>query len=73
MMQDALHTVTPTLREVAAWCRVSYATVRAYASGARRPPPATVARFTRGLRRHARQLEKLADRLDREVAKGGGR
>jgi hypothetical protein len=72
MMAEALKVVTPTLREVAVWCRVSYPTIRAYRTGDRRPTPATVTRFAAALRRHARLLGKLADRLERE-AKGGAR
>jgi len=67
MMADALKAVTPTLREVAAWCRVSYPTIRAYRLGSRRPSPTTVRRFAASLRRHARRLIKLADRLEREA------
>lgn len=70
MMSEALKAVTPTLRDVAVWCRVSYPTVRAYRTKARRPTPATVARFAGALRRHARLLVKLADRLDRETERG---
>ena len=72
MMAEALKAATPTLREVAVWCRVSYASIRAYRTGDRRPAPETVTRFAGALRRHARLLVKLADRLDRE-AKGGAR
>lgn len=69
----ALAAVTPTLRDVAEWCGASYAAVRAYRLGDRRPPPEVVARLTAELRRHAARLLQFADRLDREQRKGGGR
>ncbi len=71
MMAKALATVTPTLREVAEWLGVSYGTIRAYRTGARRPTPETMKRFATALRRHATKLTKLADRLDRELARKG--
>ena len=70
-MAKALAAVTPTLREVAGWLRVSYGTVRAYRTGARKPTPETVTRFAAALRRHAGRLQTLADRLEREQARKG--
>jgi hypothetical protein len=70
MVADALAAVTPTLRDVAGWLNVSYGTVRAYRTGARRPGPVTVRRLAAALRRQARTLGKVADRLDRQ-AEGG--
>lgn len=73
MMARALDAVTPTLRDVAGWLGVSYGTIRAYRREARRPAPETIRRFAVTLRRHARLLGTLADRLDRQATEGGAR
>lgn len=73
MMADALKAATPTLRECAAWCGVSYATIRAYRTRARHPTRATATRFAAALRRHARRLLAVADRLERQAQRGGAR
>jgi hypothetical protein len=41
--------------------------VRAYAIGARTPPPGVRRKLARALRDHAKALEKAADTLDREA------
>jgi len=67
MLAVALDLVTPTLRDVAGWLNVSYATIRSYKADARNPSPATVRRFAKALRRHASHLERMADRLERRA------
>lgn len=64
-MRKALAAVTPTLRDVAEWCGVSYATVRAYSTGDRKPTSETELQFAAALRRQAKRLETLAAQLER--------
>ncbi len=68
MLASALDLVTPTLRDVAGWLNVSYATIRSYKADTRTPSPGTVRRFAKALRRHARHLDRMADRLERRAA-----
>lgn len=68
---NALSEVTPTLRDVARWCDASYAAIRAYKLGDRRPPREVIARFAAELRKHADRMHHFADRLDRELKHGG--
>jgi hypothetical protein len=67
VVAEALRTATPTLRDVAGWIKVSYGTIRAYATEARHPGPEGMHRLAVVLRQQARRLDRLADRLDRQA------
>ena len=62
---DALDAVTPTLRDVAAWMGTSYGTARAWRAGDRTPTPDGYRKLVRALRRHAKRIQQIADRLER--------
>jgi hypothetical protein len=66
LIAKALDAVTPNLVDVAEWCKVSHHSIRAYRNGDRRPTPETVTRFVAAIRRHAKELTKLADQLEKE-------
>ena len=67
MIAKALETATPTLRDVADWCGVSYHTVRSWRLCARTAPPTMRLQLARVLRRRAERLEEFADRLERSA------
>ncbi len=68
LVSDALDAATPTLRDVAAWVRTPYATVRAWRAGDRKPSPDATRKLVRALRRHAKLIQRFADRLERSNA-----
>lgn len=70
MIPEALDLATPTQRDFSIWLGVSYASVRSYSSGARSPSPKTVAKLATILRRQARQLDTMANRLERAADAG---
>ena len=67
LVSDALGAATPTLRDVAAWVTTPYATVRAWRAGDRKPSPNATQKLVRALRRHAKRIQRLADRLERST------
>lgn len=67
MLPKLLGVVTVTLKDVAEWLGVSHHTVRAWRLGNRTPDPATHRRLAVALRKHARQLQRFADRLERHA------
>jgi hypothetical protein len=67
MLSTALATATPTLRDWASRIGGNYGTVRAYRLGTRGAPPAVLRTIAAAFRRHARELERYADHLDREA------
>ena len=68
VLPEALAAATPTLRHIAARVGVSYASVRAWRTGARIPRPKGGRRLAAVLRRQAAKLSKLADRVESESA-----
>ncbi len=64
VVRKTLDTATPTLRDMAEWVGATYASVRAWRLGTRHPSPQQVTRLARALRRHARRLDRLADKLE---------
>ena len=68
VLPEALAAATPTLRHIAARVGVSYASVRAWRTGARIPRPKGGRRLAAVLRRQADKLSKLADRVESESA-----
>ncbi len=67
LIPDALATATPTLRDVATWVGTSYALMRAWRLGTRTPTPDRQRKLARALRKHARRLDRLADRLEPSI------
>ncbi len=65
---EALAAATPTLRDVAARVGVSYASARAWRTGARIPRPKGGRRLAVVLRQQADKLNKMADRVESESA-----
>ncbi len=65
---EALAAATPTLRDVAARVGVSYASARAWRTGARIPRPKGGRRLAAALRKQADKLNKMADRVESESA-----
>lgn len=68
VVSEALAAATPTLRDVAARVGVSYASARAWRTGARIPRPRGRRRLAAVLRRQADKLNKMADRVESESA-----
>ena len=68
VLPEALAAATPTLRHIAARVGVSYASVRAWRTGARIPRPKGGRRLATVLRRQADKLNKMADRVESESA-----
>jgi len=64
MISQALDLATPTLRDVARWCGVSYHAVRMYRARERGMPPEVRRRLAKALRAHARRLVAMASRLE---------
>jgi len=67
LIPDALDTATPTLRDIAKWAGASYGLVRAWRLGTRTPTPDRQRKLAQALRKHARRLDKLADRLEPSI------
>ncbi len=67
LIPDALDTATPTLRDIAKWAGPSYALMRAWRLGTRTPTPDRQRKLAEALRRHARRLDELADRLEPSI------
>ncbi len=65
---EALAAATPTLRQIAARVGVSYASARAWRTGARIPRPKGGRRLAAVLRKQADKLNKMADRVESESA-----
>ena len=65
MLQKALDSSTPTLRDLAAQAKVSYHAMRQYRLGARTPSAVTLRRLARVLRRQAKGLERHAAALEK--------
>ncbi len=68
VVPEALAAATPTLRDVAARVGVSYASARAWRTGARMPMPKGGRRLAAVLRKQAEKLNKMADRVESESA-----
>ncbi len=68
VVSEALAAATPTLRDVAARVGVSYASARAWRTGARIPRPKGHRRLAAVLRKQADKLNKMADRVELESA-----
>ncbi len=68
VLPEALAAATPTLRHIAARVGVSYASTRAWRTGARIPRPRGRRRLVAALRRQADKLNKMADRVESESA-----
>ncbi len=68
IISEALVAATPTLRDVAARVGVSYASARAWRTGARIPRPKGHRRLAAVLRRQAEKLNNMADRVESESA-----
>ena len=64
-MRQILETATVNTRTLAQWAGVSYETARSWRIERRSPSREAKRRLAVGLRRHARRLVKLADKLDR--------
>ncbi len=69
MIARVLQKVTPTYHDVAAWAGVSYDSVRAWRAGKRSPSPVAMEKLAKGLRRHAAQLLRFAEQLERRAAR----
>lgn len=68
VLPEALAAATPTLRQIAARVGVSYASARAWRTGARIPRPRGRRRLATVLRKQADKLNKMADRVESESA-----
>ncbi len=68
IISEARGAATPTLRDVAARVGVSYASARAWRTGARIPRPKGHRRLAAVLRRQAEKLNNMADRVESESA-----
>ena len=68
VLPEALAAATPTLRQIAARVGVSYASTRAWRTGARIPRPRGRRRLAVVLRKQADKLNKMADRVESESA-----
>ncbi len=68
VLPEALTVATPTLRQIAARVGVSYASARAWRTGARIPRPRGRRRLAGVLRKQADKLNKMADRVESESA-----
>jgi hypothetical protein len=64
LISKALATLTPSLRDVAGWITVNYATLRSYKIGERNAPGDVVQRLASALRQQAARLVDLAERLE---------
>ncbi len=68
VVSEALAAATPTLRDVAARVGVSYASARAWRTGARIPKSKGHRRLAAVLRKQADKLNKMADKVELESA-----
>ena len=68
VIPEALVVATPTLRNVAVRVGVSYASARAWRTGARIPRPKGCRRLAAVLRKQADKLNKMADLVESESA-----
>ncbi len=68
VVSEALEVATPTLRDVAARVGVSYASARAWRTGARIPKPIGHRRLAAVLRKQADKLHKMADLVESDSA-----
>ncbi len=68
VVPEALAIATPTLRDMAARVGVSYASARAWRTGARIPRPKGHRRLAAVLRKQADKLNKMADKVELESA-----
>ena len=68
VLPEALAAATPTLRQIATRVGVSYASTRAWRTGARIPRPRGRRRLVVVLRKQADKLNKMADRVESESA-----
>lgn len=68
VVSEALAAATPTLRDVAARVGVSYASARAWRTGARIPRAKGHRRLAAVLRKQADKLNKMADKVELESA-----
>lgn len=66
---EALKAATPTLRDLANRCGVSYGSIRAYVAGTRNPGPQFLRVLAAAVRQQARLLTRHANRLDRWAGK----
>lgn len=71
MVAKGLRLSTPNLRDVAREAGISYHAARAYAKGERTPSPPICRRLVAAFRGFADDLAKVADDLERTIAKGG--
>ena len=69
MIVRVLTKATPTQHDLAAWAGVSYETVRSWRQKRRFPSPAAMEKLAKGLRRHAAQLLRFAEQLERRAAR----
>ena len=67
MIQRVLNAATVSLRDIASWAGVSYETARSWRIGRRHPSLGAQWQLTAALRKHARRLERFADRLERRA------
>ncbi len=68
----ALDTATPSVEVIAERLGLSTSALRRYRLGNREPSPDTVRRLASELRRQARELEVMADRLEQTIHNEGG-
>ena len=69
MLPKVLDAVTVTLKDVAGWLEVSHHTVRAWRLGNRTPDSVKQRQLAAALRKHARQLQRFADQLERHAGR----
>jgi hypothetical protein len=61
-----IDTLRPTLRTVAEWADVSVGLAGMWQQGTYQPKPKDRARLVRAVRKHAKELLALADKVERE-------
>lgn len=62
-----LNALRLTLHDVAAWTGVSRGLAAVWVTGHYEPKPPNRARLVRGVRTHAKSLQELADKVEREA------
>ena len=67
LIPDALDAASPTLRDIAEDAKASYASIRAWRLGTRTPTPDGQRKLAQALRKHAKRLDRFADRLERSI------
>ncbi|CAN5634879.1 hypothetical protein BH23GEM7_BH23GEM7_27210 [soil metagenome] len=70
IVQRALKEGPFAMRQLAKDSGLSYAALRAWASGLRTPQPEYLRKLAVGFRRRSQELEKLADQLERAGGEG---